>query len=217
MKRNTRVVRLAFVAAVFMVGSLAQAAVIGVDLGTGAPPPSLGGFALTAFADDARPLGSLESTVPSPLVGDLGLSPDLTHVKITQGWATWSHGYLGDAYFDLGTTITLTLPTSTGAFVAYAEPDVFGVFDITATTSTGEFLTLSVDGSGGAKGFGFYGDAGEALTSITFTLPVEAGGFALGEFLISPTEGPPPEVPEPGSMPLLALGGVVLAALRRRF
>jgi hypothetical protein len=214
MRKSIWVVRLAVAAAVLMIGSLAQAAIIVSDLGTAPPPASLGGFALTAFPLDPQGIGALVSDVASPLGGVVGFSPNLTHAQIGLGWATWSHGYTGDVYYDLGTSITMTLPAGTGAFVFYAEPNDFGLHDITGTTSTGETLTLSVLGGSGAKGWGVYGDAGEAITSITVTVGAEAGGLAVGEFLVAWPEGFP--LPEPPSVALLAIGGLALAVLRRR-
>jgi len=158
------------------------ASITAVDLGTGAPPASLGGYAITLFPDDGRPVINDVSDVPSPLGGDVTFSPDLSHRKIGTGWATWSHGYTGDVYYSNGaTSITLGLPADTAAFLFYAEPNPFAVFTITATANDGTLLSVDVDGFAGANGYGFYTTA-TALTSITVSSSID---FAVGEFGIA--------------------------------
>src|SRR5262245_24747122 len=59
--------------------------------GTAAPPATLGPYTMTAFPADGRPIGAAVTTVPSPLGGDVGLSPAASHRRIGAGWASWSH------------------------------------------------------------------------------------------------------------------------------
>ena len=80
----------------------------------------------------------------------------MNHREIGNGWATWSHGYTGDVYYNNGdNNITMTMPAGTGAFYFYAEPDPFETFSITATADDGT-ITIPVTGSAGANGFGFW-------------------------------------------------------------
>jgi len=187
--------------------SQAHGAIIVQNLGTGAPPTTLGGYSMTPFANDGRPLFSNVNDVPSPLTGQVGFSIPMDHLKVGGGWSTWSHGYTGDVYFTNGaTSVTMLLPANTGAFYFYAEPDPFAVFNITATANDGTTLTIPVNGSGGANGWGFFTNGG-SLTSITVSSNV---GFAVGEFGIA-------AAPEPATLAvfgLMAVGG--LGYVRRR-
>jgi hypothetical protein len=156
--------------------------------GSGAPPATLGGATMTKFAADGRATLTMVSSVPSPLGGSVGFSPSLEHRKVSDGtWATWSNGYTGDVYFSgfSGTTATLSMPTGTSAFYFYAEPEAFAVFNVTATAQDGTTTTVSVNGNGGAKYFGFYATGGDRVSSITVSTPAAANGFAVGEFGIA--------------------------------
>jgi hypothetical protein len=194
----------------------ARAALMGITLGTDAPPATVGGFTMTPFAPDGRPLGNVVTTVPSPLGGVLVFDSGLVHARIGQGWDTWSHGYTGDVYFGFGTSLTMTLPANTAAFYFYAEPNSSATFTFTATAAGGPMLTQSIAGLAGAAGFGFFGTGGDLLKSITVTAPSGASGFAVGEFGIAAGTGV--AVPAPPTL-LLGLVGVSvtgLARLRRR-
>ena len=194
-----------FAIAVSTLAPAAQAVSIAVDLGTGAPPALLGGFTMTAFPADPQPAGyAAVSSVASPLGGAVVFSEDHFHAIVPSDWSSWSHGYTGDVYWTGGpTTSTFALPVGTAAFYFYAEPEPFEVFSITATSSDGTFLTVDVDGYGGANGFGFYDAIG--LASITVSSDVS---FAVGEFGIAP---------EPSTVLLLGagLGALGLRRLRR--
>jgi hypothetical protein len=153
--------------------------------GTAAPPSGLGPYIMTPFPFDGG--SGLVSSAPSPLGGSVGFAPALDQRQIGFGWATWSHGYLGDVYVTDGNSVTLTMPPDTGAFYLYVEPNFFGEFVFEAVANDGTTSgPISVEGFAGAAYFGFYA-AGGALNSITVTnSDAGAGGFAVGEFGIAP-------------------------------
>jgi hypothetical protein len=154
--------------------------------GTAAPPIVFGGYAITAFPLDGQPLMTDVPSVGAPGGGVVGFSPNLNHRRVGSGWATWSHGYTGDVYYtNGGSSATLTLPSGTYAFYFYAEPDSFGMFQITATSNSGAHLAQMVEGSAGARFFGFYTTEGDTLASIGIVADAGAGGFAVGEFGIA--------------------------------
>jgi len=187
-----------------------QGAIIAQDLGTGAPPATLGGYSMTAFAPDNRPLNQNVNSVPSPLGGSVGFSIPLNHLRIGQGWATWSHGYTGDVYWTLGArAVTLTMPALTGAFYLYAEPNPFALHTITVTADDGTQLTVQVQGYAGANGYGFYATGGTTIVSLAVASPT--ADFAVGEFGIA-------AVPEPASIAVWSLlGGLgLIVGWRRR-
>jgi hypothetical protein len=148
--------------------------------GTGAPPATLGPYTMTPFATDSQAVGSEVSGV-----GGIGFSPSLQHLQVGNGWATWSHGYTGDVYWnDTAPTspITITLPVGTKAFYFYAEPDQFDTLTVQATAQDGTTSgAIPVDGNGGAQYFGFYGTGDKTLSSITVS-SADPQGFAVGEF-----------------------------------
>lgn len=172
----------------------ALAGVVAVDLGTGSPPLSLGGYEMVGF-QDARPLGDEVVDVAPPgsatVTGMLEWDVPLEHTKVGQGWDTWSHPYTGDVYWldeiIYGNTLTLTLPLGTQSFYFYLEPNFFGEasFGVTSGTTT---RVLDVMGEGGANGIGFYSDdPGQSLVSITIEkLSADfTDGFGVGEFAIN--------------------------------
>ncbi len=186
----------------------ASAAIQVVDLGTGAPPATVGGFTMIPFGDDTRSTGTIVSSIDgsqgSPF-GAISFSPDVSKRSIGDGWGTWSHGYTGDVYWTQGAlSVTITLAPDTGAFYFYAEPNPFGVFTITAQSGDAS-LSIGVEGNSGANGWGFYSDDFSALTSITISSDID---FAVGEFGVA-------RVPAPGAG-ALALAGLGMIARRRR-
>jgi hypothetical protein len=162
--------------------------------GTGAPPSTLGPYTMTAFGADPQPVcpaeGSIVTGVTDP-AGTIGFTPALRHDRATIScWATWSHGYRGDVYDNTSaadpTQITITLPTGTRAFYFYAEPNVFDVFNVTATAQDGTTSgPVPVQGNSGAQYFGFYATGTLNLASITVTTTADALGLAVGEFGIA--------------------------------
>lgn len=199
-----------------LAATAAGAATNYVDLGTAAPPATVGGVPVTAFDEAAQaaiPDGTFVTLIPgSPVPGDL--ITDLAVDKRTVGvsWGSWSHGYMGPVFFlpggevlgpantnvvgggaegGAGTTLILTFPAGSTAVYVFVEPNVFDLFDVTVTTDSGATSgPVMVDGSGGATGFGFYTDAGEVITTLTIDVDVAASGFAIGEFGVSTTPVP---------------------------
>jgi hypothetical protein len=177
---------------VFLGFQVASAAVVFENLGTGAPPATLGVnpvYTLTPFdqAEQAAiPNGTLVTTIPgSPFPGELTTSVPVAKGTTPGTWATWSHGYTGPVFYVGGTTVRLTLPPNTGAFYFYLEPNAFAVFNFTAVTNSGVTSgNVPVNGFGGATGFAFYSTLpqGEAILYIDIAGPAGAGGFALAEF-----------------------------------
>jgi hypothetical protein len=147
---------------------------------------------MTAFAPDSTPLGTVESQIAGP-TGTVTFNPALTHAMIGNNWATWSNGYTGDVYYtatalpDGNFQITVTLPPGTGAFYAYAEPNLFKDYAMNATANNGVTSgDVTVNGDAGARYFGFYATCGHTLKSVTY---VDSGGdtaMAIGEFGIAP-------------------------------
>jgi hypothetical protein len=153
--------------------------------GTGAPPATLGPYAMAPFGLDPQPFGFV-SGVTSP-AGTLSFPSGEYHTRIGDAWATWSHGYSGDVYWTYGaTSATLVLPPDTSAFYFYAEPNPFSVFQITAVAQDGTSSgPIAVDGFAGAQYYGFYGTGDEHIVSINISSDVD---FAFGEFGIGSSE-----------------------------
>jgi hypothetical protein len=179
-----------------------QAEIVGVALGRRAPPAELGGYEMIPFPADERPLYDDVTSVSGP-IGDILFDRPVNHRRLGAGWHIWGHGYEGDVYHTNGwAEVTLMLPPGTGSFIVYASStNDWDEFTATATDGTSvSQLALYYDG----HGFGFYTDQADELTSITITAIYD---FAVGEFLIAP-------IPEPGTLPFLALAGLLTA--RRR-
>jgi hypothetical protein len=186
---------------------------VDITPGTGAPPGTLGGYAMGAFPADLSAEGTLTSSLTPPPAfpgsGSLGFTTEVEHMKVGSWWDTWSHGYLGSVYFTPDHQLLMTLPQDTLAFHLYIEPNLKATFefqvDASATT-----VTLDIDGNGGARYVGFYSD--NPLDPLKFVYirqtTMDADGFAVGEFGIN--------VPEPLTSGLAAgLGLVAWAAARR--
>ncbi len=186
----------------------ADAEIIGAALGPDAPPEQLGGYTMLAFPPDDRPLFTDVPYVTGP-TGDILLEPACSHRRVGDGWATWSHGYLGDIYFpNSAPSVTITLPADTGAFIVYAEPGPFAWHTMAATANDGTMVSQLVHGDSGAAGFGFWLTGDSELTSVTIEV-YDPVSMAVGEFLIA-------EIPEPTTLGLLLVAGVCLPRRRRR-
>ena len=134
---------------------------------------------------------------------DFSVSHSLRHIGY--GWATWSHGYTGEVFYNNGAYYVeydLNME-GVGAFDAYIEPNPFQehYFTVTANGSAGGSAQVEVTahGSAGASHFGFYA-TGETLVSIEIS---GTSDWAMGEWRVG--------APAPGALALFGL-----AALRRR-
>lgn len=171
------------------------------------------GFDMVDVPDPGLPEFTDVTTLPSPK-GDLTFDPAVNYRLIGSSWGTWSHGYTEEVYYSNGATSTIIrLPDETNAFDLYVEPNPFSVIDITVTAQNGTTtsLTQAVDGSGGAKYYGFYALAGDLIDRITISASVD---FAIGEFRLATT---PITTPEPTTIfGLLAIGSLGLMMKRKK-
>ena len=162
------------------------------DLGTVAPPATLGGYTMVPFSADGRALSANVSDVPDP-AGTIIFSIPLKHVRPLSGWGLWSHGYTGDVYATGdSTSVTIGMPAGTLAFYLYAQPDPIAVHQIMATAQDGTTSDpVNVNGLFGAHGFGFHATDGAVIASITVT---SSTAFGVGEFGIFVGDAAPPVV-----------------------
>ena len=177
----------------------ANAMVVGVDLGTGNPPPTLGGYAMTSY--DPGSLAGINYI--SHLTGgeDDGTGQDL--------WASWGQHYTGNVFVNLSpNSITINLAGNVKAFSFYGEPNMFDKnYYMTATDKSGVSVTTLINGDHGSAGIGFYEtDADKYLSSITIGT-TDPTGFALGEFGIA-TDAP--DGGTTGVLMGLGLGGLFM-------
>jgi hypothetical protein len=218
------------VVAVLVLGfaAFAHGAVVYQDIGTGSPPFIVGYYQMLPFdqaAQAAVPNTTLVTEIPgSPVPGTLTSSIALEKRTIGSGWATWSHGYAGPVFVTPlssgAQTVVLTLPAGAHAFYFYVEPNSFGVFSITATTNSGATSgPIGVDGSAGARGFGFYATAGETISTITIAGEEGAQGFALAEFAVGVEQiSPVPALSGWGVIfGILGIAAAALIVVRRLF
>jgi|WetSurMetagenome_2_1015567.scaffolds.fasta_scaffold369806_1 hypothetical protein len=207
------------VVAILGVSTAAFAAVTFTDLGTVAPPASLGPFSMAPF--DTVPQAAIVNgtgvtTIPgSPVAGNLNLSASVTKQTIGSGWASWSHGYTGPVFVNSTNSVTMTLPPNSSAFYFYAEPEQFAAMTITATTDSGTTSgPISVNGNAGANGFGFFAGPGESITTITVT--TNDTGFAIAEFGIAGSITAVPTMNEWGMIIFIMLAGLGAVCYLRR-
>ena len=197
--------------ATLLVSSTAMADLALQGLGTGPAPTSIGGYTLTAAAPDNRTLGQIVSGVAASSSEWIEFTAPLQHLRVGQGWGTWSHGYTGDVYSTMGAnSVRLDFAPAVTAFMLYVQGSNFNTSRFTVTAESPDGTTVSTSrnivGNGGAQGVAFWTDAGFTLTSVEIVNPTgSAGGFAIGEFSYA--------VPAPGASALLSLTAL---ARRRR-
>ncbi len=186
----------------FLFAVPAQAAVHFVNLGTAAPPGTVGGIAVIPFneaAQSAIPDFTNVTTIPGcPIPGSLTSTPDLTKRDLQNSYnSNWGHGYHGPIFLTASTSnsATFTLPAGTKAVYFYAQPAQGGTHTITAVTGSGTSsgpIAVTTYGAGvpgsAANGFGFYADGGDSIATITISTNSIAG-LAFGEFGISAGPG----------------------------
>lgn len=208
-----------------------QAAVVFQDLGTSAPPGSLGGIRMQAFSAAAQAAiadDTQVTTIPGSPFGVLTLNLPACKATVPATWNGWSHGYTGPVFQTAGCppsgpaspdTRILTLPAGTKAFYFYAnQSDENFVQTITATSDTGTTSgPISIPAIlDTANGYGFFSNAGENIATITITTS-DPGGFGFGEFGIGLPALPIPALGDWAKLALIALclfSGMI--ALRRR-
>lgn len=166
----------------------ASATVTYTNLGTAAPPATLGGFTVSAI--DSIPGNGTILTTLTDSVAKLTFSASLTAGTVPTTWATWSHSATPRILEDSGaTSLSFTISPNALAFHLYVEPTTGGVSSITVTAYNGSTVlasgTAGVNSSSGATGFGFYSNAGEQITKIGITAPAAAHGFAIGELAMA--------------------------------
>ena len=123
----------------------ANADILFQNLGTAAPPATLGGHTMTQF--DQSPQAAIPdgtsgiALIPgAPMGGTLGISAAASKFTVGNGWGTsetWGHGYLGPVFYSTSNPVTLTLPAGTKAFYFYTQSSWVGTWNITATTDSG--------------------------------------------------------------------------------
>jgi hypothetical protein len=178
--------------------------------GTGAPPATLGPYAMQPFPSDSADDGDYVWGAWGP-TGWVGFSSEHQHKLIGVGWATWSHGYTGDVYTntdmqDDGSYVTtITPPAKTGAFYLYAEPDVWDEYVFTVSSGNASSGPITVNGDSGAAYFGFYITPGHSLGTIRVVETGYDSGMAIGEFGIAAAKGSSSVLAvQPGSAPAAA-------------
>jgi hypothetical protein len=168
--------------------------------GSGAPPTTLGGYAMTPFGADPSPINSFDGPVPAPGGGTLTISPTMRHNNAA-AWdnlpgETWgnpaTNNYTGDVWSPQGgiTTETLALPVGTRAFSFYLSAyDLNTIAAISVTDQYGDQFgpTNVSETSTGPQAieFGFYATGVDTIQTLTITNKNLTTGFGLGELGIN--------------------------------
>jgi len=193
----------------------ASAQVTAVDIGTGLPPATLGGYTMSPFD-------------PGSIAGQAYYSHETAGNYDGGGtgvWETWGQSYTGNVYVASGSpTLTLVLSGQAEAVDFYEEPNQFEDFTMTATDSSGASTSTIINGDHGSSGVGFYEDVagGPYLTEITVTCS-DPTGFAIGEFglaggSLTGTTGTVPDTASSLLLLAMSVGGLVaLPRLTRVF
>ena len=179
----------------------ASAQITAVNLGTGNPPTTLGGYTM----------------IPDPSPSIQGADYE---AYIGSGWATWGQGYTGQVFTSFESSSLVLDLQGVSAVDFYEEPNQFSDFYMTASDNTGASVTTLINGNAGSSGVGFYTTVpGTFVTQIAVTC-TDPTGFAIGEFAIDNGGGSVSGVvgatPEPTTIAAFGLGGAALLALRRR-
>jgi hypothetical protein len=188
---------------------LTRAGLVGVAGGSGDPGPTLGGYTMTPFSADPGALFTLETSVPSPLGGAVGISPKVIHLNVATWGDPWKNSYTGDVYYNSDfPPITLTLPSDTTAFYLFAQPNAFAFpIPISVMAQDGTTVTQTVQTNiNGSEYFGFYGTGGDHITTLTISAPLDNNEVAFGEFAIA--RSAPAVAPEPVTFSLLLIGAL---------
>ena len=206
MKRFWSGTRWFLASAAFLVASLgaasaAQAAVVfDGSPGSGAPPATLGGYTMTPSPQDTRADFTGVTDAPATPASSFSFDQTMQLYTVGQSWGSsnWAGGtYAGRVYYSNGqSSVTITLPSPKNAVYFYATPNQFGTFTMQATASDGTtsgLIPVTTNPGGGPPSgqyFGFYGTAGDKISSVTMTFNDPSAGlsdFAVGDFALSTT------------------------------
>jgi len=150
------------------------------------------------------------SSVSLPSTTTLSFDVALYGAQVPDDWATWSGGnnprvlWSGDG---VG-AVSGTFSDVVFSFGLEMQPNAVGTF--TMFLASGSTISQDVSGAGGAK---FFGWSGEAVTGFTMSIDTAGAesGFAFGRMVEGPGEPPPSDVPDSGS--LVWLSGMLWAGL----
>jgi len=177
----------------------ANADILFQNLGTAAPPATIGSHTMTPF--DAAPQNAIPdgtsgiTIIPgNPGSGELSINHSASKFTAPYSWVSeWAGGNVGAVYrinpYNEVNEVTLTLPAGTTAFYFYTSPHAYGTYDMSAVTDTGvsSGMIPVATGDGGSSGFAFYSTAGESISSITVSVHSNVG-LGVGFFGID--QGP---------------------------
>jgi hypothetical protein len=210
---------IAFLAATAVIASPAAAAVVLTDsYSTWLSEIGVTPISTTQYGQNFSTTSSVALTgnsfQPGLGYGSIGLSSPAQILDVGNGWATWSNSYpapagdgnpyTGQVLYTQGLTDLTLTPNSVGSALGFqVEPNLFSPFDVTVTLSSGQTLTDTVNGNGGAQ---FFGYAGGEVASVKIT---SASDFAVGNFV----QAAPGPIPGAG---LLSLAFFILAGLKAK-
>lgn len=132
----------------------------------------------------------------------MSLSDPASIRTVGSTWATWSGSYLGQVLYTGLNTLTLTFPTPIKAIGFFTEPNIYDTFKVTFETENTKVSQL-INGDAGAKFWGWVGDVGEKLVSVTISAD---SSFAVGDFYVAAVPGPLAGAGLPGVLALLGYG-----------
>ena len=138
------------------------------------------GFNMVPVTDSNLPDGAIVPSLTS-VDGIITFTPATNplHGTVPNTFATWSHGYTGPVYLFTNSIATIVLPSGVRAFDFFAQPHSFGSTALIATATDGSQAVLSqnVNGSAGAKYFGYYlsPDDKTSIASVSFVPSANPG------------------------------------------